>query len=61
MYSKKSQSNPYARNDDIQTFKLAETIVRIEYKGKVSTGFLMKINLKENQQNFLVTCDHCIS
>ena len=46
---------------ETMTFKLAETIVRIEYKGKVSTGFFMKINLKENQQNFLVTCDHCIS
>jgi len=46
---------------EAMTLKLAETIVRIEYKNKISTGFFMKINLKENQQNFLVTCDHCIS
>ena len=46
---------------ETMTFKLPETIVRIEYKSKISTGFFMKINLKENQQNILVTCDHCIS
>ena len=46
--------------------KLSETIVRIELlvesaKKKISTGFLMKINLQEKKNNFLLTCAHSIS
>ena len=41
--------------------KLSNSIVRIEYDKKISTGFFMKIYLQQKQRNFLITCEHCIS
>ena len=41
--------------------KLSDTIVRIEFQKKISTGFFMKIELQTKQHNFLLTCSHSIS
>ena len=40
---------------------LSNSIIRIEYNEKISTGFFMKIYLQQKQRNFLITCEHCIS
>ena len=41
--------------------KLSNSIMRIEYDEKISTGFFMKIYLQQKQRNFLITCEHCFS
>ena len=40
--------------------KLYNSIVRIEKENKLATGFFIKIEIKHNVMNFLVTCDHVI-
>ena len=35
--------------------KLSESIVRIEFDNKISTGFLMKINIKQKPHCFILT------
>ena len=54
------KSTPYYMSDEIIK-KLSNSIVRIEYEEKISTGFFMKIYLQQKQRNFLITCEHCIS
>jgi len=57
---KTTPSTPALMSDEIIK-KLSNSIIRIEYDDKISTGFFMKIYLKQKQRNFLITCEHCIS
>ena len=41
--------------------KLSESIARIEFEKKISTGFFMKLNLHEKQYCLLLTCAHTIT
>ena len=41
--------------------KLSESIVRIEFDNKISTGFLMKINIKQKPHCFILTNAHSIT
>ena len=41
--------------------KLSESILRIEFENKISTGFFMKMNFQEITCNFLITCAHSIT
>ena len=40
--------------------KLSESILRIEFENKISTGFFMKMNFQEINRKFLLTCAHSI-
>ena len=41
--------------------KLSKSIFRIEFQNKISTGFLMKMNLNTIQRNFIFTSANSIS
>ena len=40
---------------------LYNSIARIEFEKKHSTGFFMKLDIKEKRHNFFITCNHSIT